>query len=152
MLKRLLDKLMGTSRIDPSRYAAQISPNRLQSLGYALAGWIYMLRRQKNTRLMSLATVIIIGLALWLHLNFHDLALLIIVITIVWLTEFLNAGIEAAVDLASPEIHPMAQVAKDVASAAVLLGVIASVLVGVLILAPPLLHRLGFIDTIPTGW
>ncbi|MGB1287683.1 MAG: diacylglycerol kinase family protein [Aggregatilineales bacterium] len=148
MWSRLIDRLMGTSRIDPSEYAALGSPNRLQSLGYALAGWVYMLRRQKNTRLMSVASVLIIGLALWLQVGFRDMALLIVVITIVWLTEFLNAGIEAAVDLASPDIHPMAQVGKDVASAAVLLGVVASILVGLLILGPPLLLRLGWIDTL----
>jgi diacylglycerol kinase len=37
----------------------------------------------------------------------------------------------------------MAKVGKDVASAAVLLGVVASVLVGLLVLGPPLLQRLG---------
>jgi diacylglycerol kinase len=37
----------------------------------------------------------------------------------------------------------MAKVGKDVASAAVLLGVVAAVLIGLLILGPPLLEKLG---------
>ncbi len=149
MLRRLVDRLTSTARINPKNYAAKISPNRVASLGYALAGWLYMLRWQKNTRLMSVASIIIAGLALWLELKPVELALLVIVITIVWLTEFLNAGIEAAIDVASPELHPVAQVGKDVASAAVLLGVIASVIVGILLLGPPLLVKLGFSSQLP---
>lgn len=149
MFKRFYEQLTGTSRINPEQYAAKISPNRLSSLGYALAGWLYMLRWQKNTRLMSVASVLIGMLALWLELKPVELALIVIVMTIVWLTEFLNAGIEAAIDVASPQIHPMAQVGKDVASAAVLLGVIASILVGLLLMGPPLLVKLGVMSHTP---
>lgn len=141
-IKQVYEELTSTARIDPDQYAAQTSPSRLASLGYALAGWIYMLRRQKNTRLMSVASIVVLLLALWLALPLLELAILILTITIVWLTEFLNAGIEAAVDLASPQVHPMAKVGKDVAAAAVLLGVVASVLIGLLLLGPPLLARL----------
>ncbi|MCB0180181.1 MAG: diacylglycerol kinase, partial [Anaerolineae bacterium] len=42
----------------------------------------------------------------------------------------------------SPEFHPLAKVAKDVAAAAVLLGAIGAVLVGLLILGPPLWEKL----------
>lgn len=142
-IKQVYEELTSTARIDPDQYAAQTSASRLASLGYALAGWIYMLRRQKNTRLMSVASIVVLLLALWLALPPLELAILILTITIVWLTEFLNAGIEAAVDLASPQVHPMAKVGKDVAAAAVLLGVVASVLIGLLLLGPPLLARLG---------
>lgn len=142
-MSKLLDQLTGTARINPRDHALKTSPGRFASLGYSLAGWLYMLRWQKNTRIMSVASVIVVLLGWWLQIGRLDWALLIIAITIVWLTEFINAGIEAAIDVAAPEYHPMAQVGKDVASAAVLLGVIASVLVGLLVLAPPLLTRLG---------
>jgi diacylglycerol kinase len=143
MLKDWFEKVTSTAKIDPADYAAQVSPNRWNSLAYALGGWLYMMRRQKNTRIMSVFSVIIVGLALWLGISRIEWAILVLTITVVWLIEFLNAGIEAAVDLASPEIHPMAQVGKDVASAAVLLGVVASIIIGLLILAPPLLAKLG---------
>jgi len=149
MFKAWWERISATSKINPEDYAAQISPNRWHSLNYALAGWLYMLRRQKNTRIMSVASVIIFGLAFWLGISRIEWALLIVIITIVWLTEFLNAGIEAAIDIAAPDIHPLAQVGKDVASAAVLLGVAASVLVGLLILAPPLLEKLGLAHLLP---
>lgn len=143
MIKQWFNSLTSTARINPGDYAAKISRNRFTSLGYALAGWLYMLRWQKNTRIMSVASLAVMILALWLQISRVELAIVILAITIVWLAEFVNAGIEAAVDLASPELHPMAKVGKDVASAAVLLGVVASVLIGLLLMGPPLLAKLG---------
>ncbi len=140
--KQVVDALTSTMRINPDDYSSVTSPNRLKSFGYALAGWLYMLRHQKNTRLMSVASIVVMGLALWLQIEFTGLALLVLAVTSVWMAEFLNAAVEAVVNLASPDFHPMAKVAKDVASAAVLLGVVASVIIGLLILGPPLVQKL----------
>lgn len=140
----LIDSLTGTMKIDPDAYSPITSPNRIKSLGYAVAGWLYMLRRQKNTRIQSVASVIVVALALWLQIDLTSWAILILTITMVWMAEFLNAAVEACVNLATQDYHPMAKVGKDVASAAVLLAVVASILVGLLLLAPPLLRRLGW--------
>ena len=59
------------------------------------------------------------------------------------MAEFINAAIEATINLSSQEIHPMAKVGKDVAAAAVLLGAIASILIGLLILGPPFLAKIS---------
>ncbi len=142
--RKVLDALTSTMKINPDEYGLNVSPNRVESLGYALAGWLYMLRYQKNTRIMSVSSIIIFVLALWLQVDFISLAILILTITAVWMAEFLNAAVEAVVNLASPGFHPMAKVAKDVAAAAVLLGAVASILVGLLVLGPPLLHKLGY--------
>ncbi len=138
-----MEALVGTARINPDEYSPITSTNRVDSLGYALAGWLYMLRRQKNTRIQAVATLLVMPLALWLEVSYTSLAVLILTITMVWMAEFLNASVEAAINLASQELHPMAKVGKDVASAAVLLGVVASILVALLILAPPLIEKLG---------
>ena len=50
------------------------------------------------------------------------------------MAEFFNAALEAAVNLASREIHPMARVAKDVAAATALLAAVASVIIGALVI------------------
>ena len=130
-------------RIDPDKYSPITSRNRATSLGYALAGWLYMLRRQKNTRIQAVASLIVMALALWLQVDATGLAILVLAITMVWMAEFVNAAVEAAINIAAPELHPMAKVGKDVASAAVLLGVVASVLVGLLVLGPPLVQRIA---------
>lgn len=142
--RRVIDALTSTARVDPDDYSHITSRSRLNSFVYALAGWLYMLRRQKNIRIQIVASIIVMGMALALQIDATGLALLVIAITLVWMAEFMNAAVEAAVNLATGEIHPMAKVGKDVAAAAVLLGVVASVLIGLLVLGPPLLQRLGF--------
>jgi diacylglycerol kinase len=141
---RMVERITSTARIDPDEYSPATSASRVQSLSYAVAGWLYMLRRQKNTRIQAVATMIVLGLALWLQLDATSWAVLILTITVVWMAEFLNAAVEAVVNLASPEIHPMAKVSKDVAAAAVLLGAMASILIGLLLLGPPLVEKLGY--------
>jgi len=140
---QLIEALIGTSQIDPDDYSPITSQNRVKSLGYAIAGWIYMLRRQKNTRIQAVASIGVMAFALWLEISLISWAILILTITIVWMAEFMNAAVEAAINLTTSEIHPMAKVGKDVASAAVLLGVVAAVLIGLLLLGPPLVDKLG---------
>jgi diacylglycerol kinase len=60
----------------------------------------------------------------------------------VWIAEFFNTAIEAVVDMTMPTPHPLAKAAKDVAAAAVLVAAVGSILIGLLILAPPLWQRL----------
>ena len=57
----------------------------------------------------------------------------------------LNTVAEAALDAATHHYHPLVKIAKDVAAGAVLLTALLSVLVGLLILGPPLWARV-------TGW
>jgi diacylglycerol kinase len=141
--RKVVDALTSTMRIQPDAYSYAVSHNRVVSLGYALAGWLYMLRWQKNTRLQAVASLLVFLAALWLQISAVELAVLVLTIAMVWMAEFINAAVEAVVNLASPEYHDMAKVAKDVAAAAVLLGVVASVIVGVLLLLPPLIDKLS---------
>lgn len=116
--------------------------SRIRSFKYALQGWWFVLRTQHNAWIHAVASVVVVPLALWLRVSRLELAVIFLAITAVWVGEFLNTAIEAVVDMASPEFHPLAKVAKDVAAASVLLAAIAAVLIGLLILGPPLLLRL----------
>lgn len=81
-------------------------------------------------------------MGLWLKLEPRDWASLLLTICLVWMTEFFNTALESMIDLASPEVHPLARLGKDVGAAAVLIAAITSALVGLLILGPPLIDRL----------
>ncbi|NWF68669.1 MAG: diacylglycerol kinase family protein [Chloroflexi bacterium] len=142
---KMMDAITSTMKIDPDEYSHITSPSRFSSFGYALAGWLYMLRRQKNTRIQAVASVLVFLFALWLQIDVVRWAILILTITIVWMAEFLNAAVEAVINIVSPDYHPMAKVGKDVAAAAVLLGVVAAVLVGLLILGPALLAKFSIV-------
>lgn len=115
---------------------------RLRSFGYAFQGSIYVLRNEPNAWIHAIATVLIIPLAFWLHLPARDWAILLLAIVMVWAAEFFNTAIESIVDLASPEENPLAKVGKDVGAAAVLIAALTSILIGLLILGPPLWKKI----------
>ncbi|GAB4500318.1 MAG: diacylglycerol kinase [Anaerolineales bacterium] len=116
---------------------------RARAFGYAFAGWGYVIRTQRNAWIHALASVIVFLLGLWLQIPLRDWAVIVLIIAMVWTAEFINTALEAIVDLASPQHHPLAKVGKDVGAAAVLIAALASVLIGLLILGPPLWARLG---------
>jgi diacylglycerol kinase (ATP) len=116
--------------------------SRLHAFGYAFRGWWYVLRTQRNAWIHALLTTLVILLAFWLKIPLRDWAILLILIAMVWTAEFINTALEAVVDLASPQNHPLAKVGKDVGAAAVLIAALTSMLVGLLVLGPPLWERL----------
>lgn len=116
--------------------------SRARAFKYAFAGWWFVLRTQRNAWIHALASTCVIVLAFWLGLPARDWAVLILAITLVWTAEFINTALEAIVDLASPQRHPLAKVGKDVGAASVLISAISSVIIGFLILGPPLWTRI----------
>jgi diacylglycerol kinase len=121
--------------------------SRLKSIRHALSGWSHVIRTQKNAWIHTAATVSVILLATWLHLPPRDWALLLITISIVWTAEFLNTALEIVVDLASPDLHPMAKAGKDVGAAAVLISATSAAIIGFLVMGPPLWDKLGLLFT-----
>ena len=115
---------------------------RAHSFRHAFHGWWYVLRTQRNAWIHATISILVMLVALWLHLSLRDWAVLFLTITLVWTAEFINTAIEAVADLASPQQHPLAKLGKDVGAAAVLLAALASILVGLLILGPPLWNKL----------
>ncbi|MGH2522249.1 MAG: diacylglycerol kinase family protein [Anaerolineales bacterium] len=122
--------------------------SRLNSFRYAFAGWWYMLRTQRNAWIHASLSLAVFGLGLWLRLGRVEWAILFLTVGLVWTTEFVNTALEAVVDLASPTHHPLAKVGKDVAAAAVLVGALTALVVGLLILGPPLWARLSAVITL----
>ncbi len=119
------------------------APSRLAAFRYAFSGWWYMLRTQRNAWIHAVISTVVFVLALLLGLGRLEWAILVLTVGLVWMAEFVNTALEAVVDLASPDLHPLAKVGKDVAAAAVLVGACTAVLVGLLILGPPLWARVS---------
>ncbi len=125
---------------DPPK-SSRRATSRLASFRHAFAGWWYVLRTQHNAWIHAVAAIGVLVVALWLKLERTDWAVLILTVALVWVAEFVNTSVEALVDLLSPDIHPLAKAAKDIAAAAVLIAALVAVVVGLLILVPPLLQR-----------
>jgi len=116
--------------------------SRIISFGHAFRGWAYVLKTQHNAWIDSVVATLVIVVGLWLGLPARDWAVLVLAIAMVFTAEFINTAIEAVVDLASPAHHPLAKVGKDVGAGAVLVAALAAVLIGLLILGPPLWAKL----------
>ena len=102
---------------------------------------LYLFRTQRNARVEGAVGVGVVALGLWLGLPSGQWATLVLCIAAVLILEGINTAVEAAVDLASPALHPLAKTAKDLAAGCVLIASIASAIVGLLILGPPLWAR-----------
>jgi diacylglycerol kinase len=114
----------------------------LRSFSYARAGFAYLVRTQPNFRVHLLAAVAVVGTALAVGATAVEIAILALAIGLVMVGEAFNTALEAVVDLASPAVHPLARIAKDVAAASVLIAAAIAAAVGLMILAPRLLALL----------
>ncbi len=118
--------------------------DRLDSFRFALRGLVLTLRTQHNARIHLAASLAVIAMGLYLGLEPGDWAWLTLAISLVWVAETMNTALERLADAAVPESHPGIGEAKDVAAGAVLLAALGSVVIGLLVLGPPLLERLGY--------
>jgi diacylglycerol kinase len=105
---------------------------------YAFAGLWYALRTQRNMRVHVLIALIAIILGIVLRISAVEFALVFVAITGVFIAEMFNTVIELCVDLASPNYHPLAKIAKDVSAGAVLLSAMLSVVIGLFVFIPHL--------------
>ena len=110
----------------------------LRSFGFAYAGLAYLVQTQPNVRVHLAVTVIVVAVAVAVQAPLVEVAVLLLAIGLVLVGEALNTALEAVADLVSPNIHPVARIAKDVAAAGVLLAAVVAALAGVLILGPRL--------------
>lgn len=113
----------------PSSVVARI----IQSFYFAFCGLAYLFRTQRNARIELVIGAIACALGVWLRITSTEWCVLVLTIAVVLILEGLNTALEAAVDLASPEVHPLAKTAKDVAAGMVLIAAIAAIVIGVLI-------------------
>lgn len=115
--------------------------------GYAFQGLFYALRTQRNARVHLTMAVLVAIVGIILRISTLEFAVIFIVIAGVFIAEMFNTVVELCIDLSTPEYHPQAKIAKDVAAGAVLVSALLAILVGLLILGPPLwtliLHRLA---------
>jgi diacylglycerol kinase (ATP) len=105
---------------------------------YAFAGLWHMFRTQRNAQVHLLIAACAVALGAFLSLERWEWLALLLTIALVFAAEGVNTAIEAAVDLASPQFHPLAKVAKDVAAGTVLLCATFAVAIGCVVFLPHL--------------
>jgi diacylglycerol kinase (ATP) len=95
-----------------------------------------MVATQHNAWIHATATLVVVAVGLLVGLSWSEWCWIVFAISSVWTAEALNTAIEFLTDVASPDFHPLAEKAKDVAAGAVLLAAIGAVIIGGLIFWP----------------
>ena len=109
---------------------------RVRSIRCACAGVRVMIESQHNAWVHAVVTVLVVAAGLHFGLTRAEWCWIILATISVWTAEALNTAFEFLTDVASPEFHPLAAKAKDVAAGAVLITAAGAVLVGLLVLGP----------------
>ena len=119
----------------------QNHPTLLKSFAFAWQGFRIALREERNIRIMLAIGAAAIVCGFIVGLDLVSWALLMLCCGIVIGVELINTSIETIVDLVSPEYHPLAGRAKDIAAAAVYMTCIAVAIVGICIFVHAFLFR-----------
>jgi len=100
----------------------------------AVSGIIFTFRTQRHMRFHLYVVMVVLTLGVLTNLQLREMLVLPFTISLVVVAEMFNSAIEAVVDLASPNYHPMAKFAKDIAAGAVLVTTILALVVGALLI------------------
>lgn len=109
---------------------------RIRSVKFALRGLRTMVASQHNAWIHAAATVVVVAAGVILGLSASEWCWIVLAIGSVWTAEALNTAFEFLTDVASPDFHPLAEKAKDVAAGAVLLSAIGAAIIGALVFGP----------------
>lgn len=116
--------------------------NLVKSFGYAASG-VVQAGSERNFKVDVVAAVVVFAACALLQVPAWGWAAVAVCVGVQLAMETVNTAIEAIVDLASPEINPLAKRAKDCAAGAALITACASVIVGLIVFVPALLALLG---------
>ncbi len=99
----------------------------------AFNGIVFTIRTQRHMRFHLFVVIIVILLSVLVNLGLRETLVLLFTISLVLVAEMFNSAIEATVDLVSPNYHPLAKFAKDIAAGAVLVSTMIAIVVGALL-------------------
>lgn len=114
----------------------------LASFRYSFSGFRTAFRTEAAIREELVALVILVPISAALPVSTIEHLLLVLVLMLVILVEILNTAIETTVDRISFERHPLAGLAKDLGSAAVLTSILMMGLTWTVIVGPIVLRWL----------
>ncbi len=109
---------------------------RLRSFAFAWKGILTMFRAEPNAKIHLLAAMLAIAAGCWFDIEKAEWCLVVLAIAGVFTAEAFNTSIEELTNLVSPEPHPLAGKAKDLAAAGVLFAAFGAAIVGVIVFLP----------------
>lgn len=115
--------------------------NLKNSFKNASRGIVQAFKTERNVKLHTLATIIVIIFAYIFRFSIIECAILALTITLVIVAELLNTAVEYTVDMiCGDKYDELAKYAKDIAAGATLIAAIGAVIVGLLLYMPKVIN------------
>jgi len=112
----------------------------MQAAGYAFEGLVYLLKEEKNSRLLMVIAVLALIICPLIGFSAFQTCIVFFAVIVTVVAEVLNTAIEVTLDLETQgRFHSKVKIAKDVAACSVLLCVINSIVIFFVILFSNLL-------------
>lgn len=108
----------------------------LRTFKYSLAGLAYAYKNEQSMWIHAIGSLFTIVLGFIYHLSLSEWAIIFIALGVILASELINTAIEAAVDLCTLEIHPLAKIAKDCGSAATFVLTLVSIVICLFVFVP----------------
>ena len=115
-------------------------PSFRKSFLFAVQGFRTAVATERNIKVMLAAGACAVVAGLALGLDLLSWAIILLCCGVVIMAELFNTAVETVVDLVSPEFHPLAGRAKDIAAAAVWFLSALVAVVGILVFANAILN------------
>ena len=112
---------------------------RFGSFIYAFNGLRVLVREEHNSWIHLAAAIVAIVLGVVCHISTYEWIAIVFSIGLVIALEIVNSALENLADFVSPERHDSIKKIKDLAAAAVLIGAITALAVGLLIFLPKII-------------
>src|SRR5256712_11017708 len=117
----------GRANSMPSKAVAAIR-NAMRGVGFMFS--------ELSIRILAAGTVLTIAAGAYFSISALEWCAAVLALSLIWAAEGMNTALERLTDLVSPDFHPLAGMAKDIAAGAVLLAAIGAVVVGFIIFGP----------------
>ena len=108
----------------------------LRTFKFSMDGLIYAYKNEQSMLIHAIGTVVTVALGIIFKIKLSEWAIVFIALGVILASELINTAIEAAVDLCTLEIHPLAKIAKDCGSAATFVLTLVSVVICLLVFVP----------------
>ncbi len=110
-----------------------------KGFAYAISGIKAAFKTEQNLLFHFVFAIITLIIGFILKLSVIEFAIVLLCIALVISLELINTSIEYTVDMAMPEIHPLAKLSKDISSSAVLISSIIAFIIGIIIYLPKII-------------
>ncbi len=116
----------------------------IQSFKNAFNGFYQALRSERNLWIHMSALALVLAIGAILKVDVLRWALLFCAVGFVLVTELLNTAVEKLTDMVTTEYSEQARRVKDISAAAVLVGAIIAVIIGIFVFCQPVMALLGW--------